>query len=78
VAAIPLPLTSKESNMMEELTHPVVLSDEELELVAAGGGSSCGCSDGSALVNVENVSILNGSLNDNNVAVGVGSIILQS
>jgi hypothetical protein len=66
--------------MMEELTHPVELSDEELELVAAGGGSGggCGCSDGSALVNVENVSILNGSLNDNNVAVGVGSIILQS
>ena len=60
--------------MMEELTHPVELSNEELELVAAG----CGCSDGSALVNVENVSILNGSLNDNNVAVGVGSIILQS
>ena len=24
--------------MMEELTHPVELSDEELELVAAGGG----------------------------------------
>jgi hypothetical protein len=69
------PLTSKESNMMEELTHPVELSVEELELVAAGGG--CGCSDGSALVNVENVSILNGSLNDNNVAVGVGSIIKQ-
>jgi hypothetical protein len=66
--------------MMEDLTHPVELSDEELELVAAGGGSGggCGCSDGSALVNVENVSILNGSLNDNNVAVGVGSIILQS
>ena len=64
--------------MMEELTHPVELSDEELELVAAGTGSGCGCSDGSALVNVENVSILNGSLNDNNIAVGVGSIILQS
>jgi hypothetical protein len=64
--------------MMEELTHPVELSDEELELVAAGGGSGCGSRDGSALVNVENVSILNGSLNDNNVAVGVGSIILQS
>ena len=60
--------------MMEELTHPVELSDEELELVAAGGGSR----DGSALVNVENVSILNNSLNDNNVAVGVGSFILQS
>jgi hypothetical protein len=64
--------------MMEELTHPVELSYEELELVAAGGGSGCGSRDGSALVNVENVSILNGSLNDNNVAVGVGSFILQS
>jgi hypothetical protein len=66
--------------MMEELTHPVELSVEELELVAAGGGSGggCGCGDGSALVNVENVSILNNSLNDNNVAVGVGSFILQS
>jgi hypothetical protein len=57
---------------MEKLTHPVELFDEELDLVAAG------YHDGSALVNVENVSILNGSLNDNNVAVGVGSIILQS
>jgi hypothetical protein len=60
---------------MEKLTHPVELFDEELDLVAAGGG---GRGDGSALVNVENVSILNGSLNDNNVAVGVGSIIWQS
>jgi hypothetical protein len=59
---------------MEKLTHPVELFDEELDLVAAGGG---GGGDGSALVNVENVSILNGSLNDNNVAVGVGSIIGQ-
>jgi hypothetical protein len=59
---------------MEKLTHPVELFDEELDLVAAGGGGG----DGSALVNVENVSILNGSLNDNNVAVGVGSIIRQS
>jgi hypothetical protein len=25
--------------MMEELTHPVELTDEELDLVAAGGGS---------------------------------------
>jgi hypothetical protein len=61
---------------MEKLTHPVELFDEELDLVAAGGGGGRG--DGSALVNVENVSILNGSLNDNNVAVGVGSIIWQS
>jgi hypothetical protein len=61
---------------MEKLTHPVELFDEELDLVAAG--NSCGCGDGSALVNVENVSILNGSLNGNNFAFGVGSIILQS
>jgi len=26
---------------MEEFTHPVELSDQELDLVAAGGG--CGC-----------------------------------
>jgi hypothetical protein len=65
------PLTSKESNMdnMEKLTHPVELFDEELDLVAAG--------DGSALVNVENIYIANHSLNDNNVAVGVLSIIGQ-
>jgi hypothetical protein len=61
---------------MEKLTHPIELSGEELDLVAAGNG--CGCGDGNALVNVENVSILNGSLNDNNVAIGVGSVILQS
>jgi hypothetical protein len=54
---------------MEKLTHPVELFDEELDLVAAG--------DGSALVNVENIYIANGSLNDNNVAVGVLSIIGQ-
>ena len=53
----------------EKLTHPVELFDEELDLVAAG--------DGSALVNVENIYIANGSLNDNNVAVGVLSIIGQ-
>ena len=45
--------------MMEELTHPVELTNEELDLVAAGG-------DGS-LVNVEtgNIYVLNG----NNIAV---------
>jgi hypothetical protein len=59
---------------MEELIHPVELTDDDLDLVAAG----CGHGDGTALVNVENVSILNGSLNGNNVSVGVGSIIVQS
>jgi hypothetical protein len=65
---------------IEKLTHPVELFDEQLDLVAAGNGGNdgCGCRDGNALVNVENVSILNGSLNDNNVAIGVGSVILQS
>ena len=54
---------------MEKLTHPVELSDEELELVAAG-----------SLVDVD-VDIdksFNNNLNNNNVAVGVGSIIKQS
>ena len=55
--------------MMEELTHPVELTNEELDLVAAGGGG-----DGSALVNVEPTIVIA----DNNVAVGVGSIIKQS
>lgn len=31
--------------MMEELTYPVELTDEELDLVAAGTGS-CGCGGG--------------------------------
>jgi hypothetical protein len=63
---------------MEKHIHPIELSGEELDLVAAGWNNGCGCRDGNALVNVENVSILNGSLNDNNVAIGVGSVILQS
>jgi hypothetical protein len=63
------PLTSKESNMdkMEKLTHPVELSIEELDLVAAGWnqGGGCGC-DGS-LINVEtgDINVLSG----NNIAV---------
>ena len=51
---------------MEKLTNPVELFDEELDIVAAG--------DGSALVNVEPTIVIA----DNNVAVGVGSIIKQS
>ena len=50
---------------MEKLTHPIELSGEELDLVAAGWSQGCGC-DGS-LVNVEtgNINVLNG----NNIAV---------
>ena len=53
---------------MFELTHPVALRDEELDLVAAGGGSApppkhCGCGGDNdiALVNVEtgNINVLN-------------------
>ncbi len=56
---------------MEKLTHPVELSDEELELVAAGHGSLVD-------VDVDIDKSFNNNLNNNNVAVGVGSIIKQS
>jgi hypothetical protein len=54
---------------MQELTHPVELRDDELDLVAAG-----------ALIDVD-VDIsksFNNNLNNNNVAVGVGSLIGQT
>ena len=53
--------------MMEELTHPVELFDEQLDLVAAGWNQGCGCDRDGSLINVEtgNINILNG----NNVAV---------
>ncbi len=56
---------------MRELTQPVELRDEQLDLVAAGtgnggghnGGHSCGCGDGgqTGLVNIEtgNINVLN-------------------
>jgi hypothetical protein len=51
---------------MHELTHPVELRDEELNLVAAGGGRCCGDnSNRQALVYLEDVNILSG----NNIAV---------
>jgi hypothetical protein len=62
------PLTSKESNM-EKLTHPIELSSEELDLVAAGWNNDCGCGGDreGTLVNIEtgNINVGNG----NNVAV---------
>lgn len=36
---------------MQEMTnfsHPIELRNEELDLVAAGGGHGCGCRDGGA------------------------------
>jgi hypothetical protein len=47
--------------MMEELTHPVELTDEELELVAAG----CGC--GGSLVTIGSIDV---DVVQANVAVG--------
>jgi hypothetical protein len=56
---------------MQEITnftHPVELSDKELDLVAAGwsngGGSNCGCREsGGSLINVSN--------NQTNVGVNI-------
>ena len=61
---------------MEKFTHPIELSDHELDLVAAGsGGGGCGCRGGETN-NTNNGGIGGllgiGFLNDNNVAVQVG------
>jgi hypothetical protein len=57
---------------MTNFTHPIELSDKDLDLVAAGTGSSnCGCNDGRdtqvGLVNVStgDINVLSG----NNIAV---------
>ena len=54
---------------MEKLTHPIELSGEELDLVAAGWSQSpsCGCDREGSFVNVEtgNINVLSG----NNIAV---------
>jgi hypothetical protein len=54
---------------METLTHPVELSGEELNLVAAGWSQNqnCGCDREGSFINVEtgNINVLSG----NNVAV---------
>jgi hypothetical protein len=51
---------------MDKFTHPIELSDEELDLVAAGCGGGCGCGCDPALVSVEigDITLLN------NIAVG--------
>ena len=63
---------------MEDMLHvPVELTDDEFDAVSAG--TCCGCGGQTGLVNVNdtlnNNNILNG--NDVNVAVGVGSVIIQ-
>lgn len=65
---------------MEKLTHPVELFGEELELVAAGGGGSCGrqqSHESGCGGNGGNFNILSNDFNNNNVAIGVLSNILQ-
>ena len=58
---------------MEKLTHPIELSGEELDLVAAAGGSgsksgNCGCSEGGGGFNV---------LSNDNFAVQIGVLSQQ-
>ena len=52
---------------MEKLTHPIELSGEELDLVAAGWNNDCGCDRDGSVVNIEtgNINVANG----NNIAV---------
>ena len=52
---------------MEKLTHPIELSGEELDLVAAGWNNGCGCDRDGSVVNIEtgNINVANG----NNIAV---------
>ena len=52
---------------MEKLTHPIELSGEELDLVAAGW-SNCGCSEGGGGFNV---------LSGNQTAVQIGVLSQQ-
>jgi len=63
-------LTRKETNMLEmtNLAHPIELSDEELDLVAAGtGGCGGGCHDGGSLIRTGDNNVLSG----NQVQVGL-------
>jgi hypothetical protein len=57
---------------MEKLTHPIELSGEELDLVAAGWGSqrdNCGCDHGSFI----NVSDINLAVANNNNVLSFGT-----
>jgi hypothetical protein len=50
---------------MDELTHPVELTDEELDLVAAGNGSLINVSDNNVNVSGNDIDVVQA-----NVAVG--------
>ncbi|WFU74814.1 hypothetical protein [Bradyrhizobium sp. CB2312] len=56
---------------MQEMTkfaHPVELSNEELDLVAAAGGNyGCECHDGGSLISTRDINVLSG----NQVQVGL-------
>ena len=60
---------------MQEITnfaHPIELSNEELDLVAAAGGHGCGCRDGGGDNQVGLVNVNTGDINvlsGNNIAV---------
>jgi hypothetical protein len=54
---------------MRELTHPVELHDEQLDLVAAAGGHGCGC-DGSLIEADIDVDIEDNQTNIAGVTVG--------
>jgi hypothetical protein len=59
---------------MEKPTHPIELSGEQLDLVAAGWAKSgnCSCSEGGGGFNV-----LSNDFNNNNVAVQIGVLSQQ-
>ncbi|MGY4629359.1 hypothetical protein [Bradyrhizobium sp. USDA 4486] len=62
---------------MDKFTHPMELSDQELDLVAGGGGHRCcgGNENNGGIGGLVGI----GFLNDNNVAiqVGAGNVAVQ-
>ncbi|SCB54804.1 hypothetical protein GA0061098_103072 [Bradyrhizobium shewense] len=59
---------------MTNLANPIELSDEELDLVAAGTSSCGGCHDGGSLIRTGDINVLSG----NQVQVGLFSKQYQS
>ncbi|WP_342737217.1 hypothetical protein [Bradyrhizobium sp. B117] len=62
---------------MDKFTHPMELSDQEIDLVAGGGGHRCsgGNENNGGIGGLVGI----GFLNDNNVAiqVGAGNVAVQ-
>jgi hypothetical protein len=75
--------TRKESNMqaMTNITHPIELSDNELDLVAAGwsNGGGCGCKGGGNGNNVFQAGLINANdvLSNDNVNISLFSGVSQ-